>query len=93
MILTGKGDGTYVTPDHRERSFLTFQLYLADSDGELEGGATRFYGVDERRMRGEFDVSAKAGRVLIFQHNGLYHSGEPILSGQKFAVRTDFMYA
>jgi hypothetical protein len=32
------------------------------------------------------------GRVLIFQHKGLIHSGEPVTAGTKYTMRTDIMY-
>ena len=42
-------------------------------------------------MNEYYDVEAKPGSVFIFQHDML-HSGEPVTSGVKIAVRTDFMY-
>ena len=39
-----------------------------------------------------YDVDAKMGRVLIFQHRGLVHSGEEVKEGEKFTMRTDLMY-
>jgi hypothetical protein len=38
------------------------------------------------------DVDPKAGRVLIFQHRNLYHSGDDVLAGVKYTMRTDIMY-
>ncbi len=72
-------------------------LYLNDSvaeagpDGgaELEGGATSFLSPDEKRR---VDVDPKAGRVLIFEHRGLYHSGDEVRKGVKFTMRTDMLY-
>jgi hypothetical protein len=43
-------------------------------------------------MKKFIDVEPLQGRVLIFQHMNLLHSGEEIVSGEKFTVRTDFMY-
>lgn len=31
-------------------------------------------------------------RILIFQHQWLIHSGEEVTKGEKYTVRTDFMY-
>jgi hypothetical protein len=73
---------------------FTIHLYLNDSKAEVEGaelvgGATTFYSSDEKRR---IDVDPKAGRVLIFQHRRLYHSGDDVLAGIKYTMRTDIMY-
>ncbi len=75
-------------------------LYLNDSVAEadaatvprplLVGGATTFHPHDESSRR--VDVDPKAGRVLIFQHEGLYHSGDDVTSGTKYTMRTDILY-
>ncbi|KAI0012623.1 hypothetical protein F4779DRAFT_15891 [Xylariaceae sp. FL0662B] len=73
----------------------TLHLYLNDSkqevgDGaDLVGGATSFLSSDEKR---KLDVFPKAGRVLIFQHKRLYHSGDDVKEGTKYTMRTDIMY-
>lgn len=84
-----------------ERSFLTLQLYLNDSISEdasndllnsgnvCKGGATRFWG---QNMKDFLDVEAKIGRVLVFQHRNLLHSGEPVTAGIKKTLRTDIIY-
>ncbi|KAL8920447.1 MAG: hypothetical protein Q9172_004494 [Xanthocarpia lactea] len=89
-------DGVYVTPDGRERSQYTLHLYLNDSDdaasgARMEGGATRFHSPswDESKY---LDVEPKVGRVLIFQHRGLLHSGDDLWNGTKYTLRTDLMY-
>lgn len=77
------------------RTHFTVHLYLNDSKAEagqeadLEGGATSFLSSDEKR---KLDVNPKAGRVLIFQHQRLYHSGDDVKEGTKYTVRTDIMY-
>jgi len=38
-------------------------------------------------------VMPKCGRVLLFQHRNLLHSGDDVVSGTKLTVRTDLMYA
>lgn len=38
------------------------------------------------------DVESRTGRVLIFEHEGLVHSGEEVIEGLKYSMRTDFMY-
>ncbi|PVF92612.1 hypothetical protein CPB86DRAFT_744082 [Serendipita vermifera] len=55
----------------------------------LQGGATPFYSTDMKRR---LDVDPKAGRVLLFQHRGLLHSGDYVTSGIKYTMRTDLMY-
>ncbi|KAF2471032.1 oxidoreductase domain-containing protein [Lindgomyces ingoldianus] len=88
-------DGTYETPDRTERSNFTLHLYLNDAEGKpgqapLKGGATTFHSYDMRRR---MDVVPKSGRVLLFQHRGLLHSGDDVVSGTKLTMRTDIMYA
>ena len=58
-------------------------------EGRLEGGATTFHSYDMRRS---LDVVPKVGRVLIFQHKGLLHSGADVEQGIKTTLRTDLMY-
>lgn len=87
-------DGSYETPDGTERSYFTLHLYLNDAvgkDGEaqLEGGATTFF---SGNMRKRVDVVPKVGRVLLFQHRLMIHSGDDVVRGQKFTLRTDIMY-
>ncbi|RFU32441.1 hypothetical protein B7463_g3938, partial [Scytalidium lignicola] len=95
-------DSAYRTPDESQRSFFTAHLYLNDSAQLLEaesgdkvdskilrGGATTFHSSNmERRL----DVDPKAGRVLIFQHRRLLHSGDEVTAGVKYTMRTDLMY-
>jgi hypothetical protein len=81
------------------RTHFTVHLYLNDCKAEAEedvkdqtelvGGATSFLSRDEQR---KMDVNCKAGRVLIFQHRGLYHSGDDVVEGTKYTMRTDIMY-
>ncbi|KAI5795801.1 hypothetical protein EDC01DRAFT_629719 [Geopyxis carbonaria] len=80
-------DGSYETPNGCERSFVTFQLYLSPESDANVGGTTRFW--DKQLF---LDVEPKQGRVLVFQHADLLHSGEEMVSGEKVTVRTDFMY-
>ncbi|KAK5131797.1 hypothetical protein LTR08_000552 [Meristemomyces frigidus] len=88
-------DGSYETTDRSERSYFTLHLYLNDSAAEgeaggLVGGATTFHSMDDlRRM----DVAPKCGRILLFQHRGLLHSGDDVVEGVKYTMRTDLMYA
>jgi len=106
-------DGSYVTPDGKEVSFLTVHLYLNGDppsitskpaqpkkngpeeapidERPLQGGSTRFFSnvfVSSRY----FDVLPETGACLVFQHRHLIHSGEDVLQGTKFTMRTDIMY-
>jgi hypothetical protein len=108
LILTEHCDGTYMTPDSRERTFYTLHLYLNDSlngkvGGEptreegpapfpellIKGGATTFWSNDLQRR---LEVHPKAGRVLIFQHRGLLHSGGEVHEGIKYTMRSDLLF-
>ncbi|KAL1612611.1 hypothetical protein SLS60_000840 [Paraconiothyrium brasiliense] len=82
-------DGCYETPDGMERSYFTLHLYLNDAAGQLKGGATTFY---DYGMERKIDIVPKSGRILIFQHRNLLHSGDDVLSGIKYTMRTDIMY-
>lgn len=55
------------------------------------GGATRFHSVTMDKSR-DFDVVPKMGRILLFQHRDLLHSGDDVLQGVKYTMRTDLMY-
>jgi len=46
----------------------------------LSGGATTFH---SRRSDKRIDVDPKVGRVLIFQHRVLMHSGDDVKAGIK----------
>ena len=56
----------------------------------LFGGATTFHSnLDpEKRM----DIDPKVGRVLIFQQRRLLHSGDDVVAGIKYTMRSDLMY-
>ncbi|KAI5850724.1 hypothetical protein BZA05DRAFT_436713 [Tricharina praecox] len=82
-------DGSYITPDGRERSLLTFHSYLGENDAENVGGSTRFFGDYDKTVA---DVEPVQGRVLVFQHQWLIHSGEEMERGVKYTLRTDVMY-
>ncbi|KAI1756091.1 hypothetical protein F4782DRAFT_526646 [Xylaria castorea] len=91
-------DGPYAETNpegNMVQTYMTVHLYLNDSQQEvgpgvdLVGGATSFLSRDETR---KLDVDPKAGRVLIFQHARLKHSGANVIAGHKFTVRTDIMY-
>ncbi|GLB42583.1 putative prolyl 4-hydroxylase alpha subunit homolog [Lyophyllum shimeji] len=78
-------DGQLMLPDGR-MSRVTLQIYLNEEG--LSGGATRIFGSRGRYL----DIEPKIGRVLIFQQRSVYHSGEPVVRGLKYTLRSDFMY-
>lgn len=102
-------DGTYETPDGKERSYFTLHLYLNDAvptssaqlatltpeqqekaaESTLVGGATTFHSYS---MQKRYDVLPQTGRILLFQHRDLIHSGDDVLQGVKYTMRTDLMY-
>lgn len=87
------GDGSYVRgkeigEEHLgEQSFVTFQLYLNEG---FEGGSTRF--LSPHDTGAVFDAIPQTGSVLLFQHD-CFHEGSLLVSGRKYAVRSDVMYA
>jgi hypothetical protein len=102
-------DGSYVTPDGKEMSFVTVHLYLngdatnveddavkyAQREGlpvdqrSLQGGSTRFHSMN---LQHYLDVFPQTGLCLVFQHRGLLHSGDDVVQGTKYTMRTDIMY-
>lgn len=65
------------------------QLDVKNS-ANLVGGVTTFNSFD---MSGKkLDVLPKVGRVLLFQQRGLFHSGDDVIRGVKYTMRTDLMY-
>eukprot|EP00977_Amphora_coffeiformis_P021264 scaffold9105_cov151-Amphora_coffeaeformis.AAC.3 len=83
-------DGSYVRPDGSQASFWTVMIYLNE---KFEGGSTLFHST--RSVTGDDDevvaVVPKSGSVLLFDHS-LYHEGEKVLRGTKYAIRTDMMF-
>ncbi|PPQ72682.1 hypothetical protein CVT24_012660 [Panaeolus cyanescens] len=47
---------------------------------------------NKEKQQNFLDVAPKKGRVLIFQHRELYHSGEEVTAGLKYTLRSDLMY-
>ena len=80
-----------MTPDGVERSYFTLHLYLNEStlENPLLGGATTFHSWNLER---ECRVVPRVGRVLVFQHRDLLHSGEEVEAGSKLTMRTDLMF-
>ena len=73
-------DGAFVR-DARERSLLTFLLYL---DHGCVGGATGF-------LEHDVEIAPARGAAVWFQH-ALLHEGAPVAAGVKYVLRSDVMY-
>ena len=58
-------------------------------NSDFVGGETRFYDQD-RGLR--LTVRPARGMALGFEHLQL-HEGSPVVSGRKYVLRTDVMYA
>jgi hypothetical protein len=91
-------DGCYATPDGKEQSFFTIHLYLNDKntqenpDVPMIGGATSFMEGWNSAFKEGIQVEPEVGSVLVFQHEHLVHSGDPLESGIKYTLRSDLMY-
>jgi predicted 2-oxoglutarate/Fe(II)-dependent dioxygenase YbiX len=78
-------DGSF-RRDNGQESKLTFMIYLND---DFTGGETTFY-VSNGITR--LTVAPQRGMALVFVHQQL-HEGTPVVSGRKYVLRTDVMYA
>jgi prolyl 4-hydroxylase len=78
-------DGNYMTPDGKEISQYTVLIYLNDG---YEGGYTTYY---NSATEPGVPVIPKKGSVVI-QHQSCLHSVPPLISGTKYALRTEVMY-
>ena len=91
-----------------KKSLLTVLLYLNDGGGkDFEGGETLYLDshisstvtstsslVVENSNNGDsrIKIIPETGKVVIFEHD-LFHSGAPLLSGTKYVLRTDVLFA
>ncbi|KXJ97279.1 hypothetical protein Micbo1qcDRAFT_156111 [Microdochium bolleyi] len=83
----------YAADEEQAPSLEDVAAAAATADAAAKGGTTRFWGVPGSPAQHRFvDVVPRAGRVLVFQQRILWHSGQPVTAGQKFAMRTDLMY-
>jgi hypothetical protein len=76
---------SYFSRSAQERSFMTINIYLNDTDG----GSTRF--LDPTNEEIIFPCQPQTGKALVFLHNE-YHDGDVLRSGSKYLMRTDLMY-
>lgn len=83
-------DGQY-SRNAFERSFLTVMIYLNEGGGkDFTGGSTNFVARGEHQ-RQISEVVPQSGRILVFDHV-LMHEGAKLVTGTKYAIRTDVMY-
>ncbi|AZZ90684.1 hypothetical protein EUZ85_08120 [Hahella sp. KA22] len=81
-------DGVYACPDGSE-SKLTFLLYLNDA-AEFGGGDTLFF-KDAFATEINARFTPRRGDLIVFDHR-LWHSGDTVLSGEKYILRSDLIY-
>lgn len=80
----------YYERENGERSFFTFLIYLND---DFEGGGTSFRDDGWRqRLVGRLSVRPETGMALMF-HHPILHRGDAVISGRKYVMRTDVMFA
>jgi len=84
-------------PRYNAVSIVTCQIYLNEG---FEGGATTFFdpkvnhensNVDKPDNSTKIPYVPKTGSVLIFDH-AMLHSGDELIRGRKYTIRTDVMY-
>lgn len=80
-------DGEYQAPSG-QRSMFTMMIYLSEG---CEGGGTSFADVFSPYIFKGFTIAPKTGKALFFNHP-LSHRGDPIITGEKFVLRTDVMF-
>ena len=81
MMFKSHQDG-YFERNSRERSYYTVLIYLNEG---FEGGETSFATSPEKV------IVPKTGLCAVFQHP-IIHSGDEVVSGIKYVLRTDVMY-
>lgn len=79
-------DSYYEDPETKNRTQVTVFLYLSE---DCEGGETLILHPDKSKSIG---VRPKMGRALIFEHR-VFHSGNPLISGEKRCLRMDVYYS
>lgn len=77
-------DGKYTSPSGAI-SYITILMYL---NQEYEGGYTCFYGPTEG---GWIPIQPVTGMIAM-QDQNLLHCVPPLISGRKYAIRTEIMY-
>ncbi|WP_299715900.1 2OG-Fe(II) oxygenase [uncultured Tenacibaculum sp.] len=81
-------DGVHYISDDMQ-SKLTFMIYLNGKE-DFSGGKTLFF--DTKNSIHPFKkYTPEKGDLIIFDHN-LWHSGEIVLDGIKYVLRSDIIY-
>ena len=70
------------------RSMFTMMIYLSEG---CEGGGTSFADVFSPHAFNDFTIAPMTGKALFF-HHPVSHRGDPIISGEKYVLRTDVMF-
>eukprot|EP00980_Cylindrotheca_fusiformis_P015874 scaffold4637_cov128-Cylindrotheca_fusiformis.AAC.45 len=88
----------------QQKSLLTVLLYLNDGGGrDFQGGDTLYLDghisskdqIENALSKASNSISKvtpMSGKVVIFEHD-LFHSGAPLVSGTKYVLRTDVLFA
>lgn len=79
-------------PSEQELGGMGPKDRLKAAQQTLIGGATTFHCMRCSPDR-VLDVMPRTGRVLLFQHRDLVHSGADVIQGTKYTMRTDLMYS
>ena len=80
-------DGEFANSDGSVSKF-TLMIYLNEVH---DGGGTTFADVFSPFAFQDFTITPSTGKALLF-HHPLSHRGDPILSGEKYVLRTDVMF-
>lgn len=93
LYLNGEGEQDLDELRREKRAAGDSGQHNRDVDGRLLGGATSFMemtgiGKEDQHMR----VFPRTGSVLVFQQRDLLHSGDPVVRGTKYTMRSDIMY-
>lgn len=81
-----------VSPSEQEMGEMSAKDRLKAAKETLIGGATTFHSLSCSPER-SLEVMPRTGRVLLFQHRDLVHSGADVVQGTKYTMRTDLMYS
>ncbi|KAI1498413.1 oxidoreductase domain-containing protein [Biscogniauxia marginata] len=76
-------------PPEEELAKMTTEERKEATANVTVGGATTFHAMNMKRR---YDVEPKAGRILLFQQRDTLHSGDDVLQGVKYTMRTDLLY-
>lgn len=93
LYLNGDGEQDLDELRREKCTAGDFGEHNHDVDGKLLGGATSFMemngiGKENQQLR----VFPRTGSVLVFQQRDLLHSGDPVVRGTKYTMRSDIMY-